>query len=113
MSSEFTNVVLLLLRPKVLSKILFLADDEMVKVKEPDYELIEANKERLTFFYSSTDGWTPVTYYERLIGRIPNVDAQITDKYDHEFIFKSSHNMGALVADWIQKPNAGKIPKQI
>lgn len=85
---------------------MYMANDEMVKVKEPDYELIDANKERLTLFYSTTDGWTPVTYYERLIGRIPNINAQITDKYDHAFVVKSSHNMGELVADWIQKSKA-------
>ncbi|XP_055313603.1 lipid droplet-associated hydrolase [Sitodiplosis mosellana] len=104
--SEFLESALMYIRPSVLSKIIYMATDEMEKVKEPDYALIEKNKHRLTFFYSTTDGWTPITYYERLIGRIPEINAQLTDKYDHAFVLKSSANMGALVAEWIQQHSA-------
>lgn len=97
---------LMYVRPTVLSKIIYMATDEMDKVKEPDYALIEKNKNRLTFFYSTTDGWTPITYYERLIGRVPGIDAQVTDKHDHAFVLKSSANMGALVAEWIKRDSA-------
>lgn len=100
---EYTDVTLTLIRPDVLSKIMFMADDEMKYVLEADYNTIEENKNRLTFFYSFTDGWTPVTYYERLISRIPNVNAQITDKFDHAFTLKTSHNMAALLSQWIQQ----------
>lgn len=94
---------LMYIRPSVLSKIVYMADDEMERIKEPDYALIEKNKNRLTFLYSTTDGWTPITYYERLISRIPEVKAQITDKFEHAFVLKSSHNMGALVSEWIHQ----------
>lgn len=95
-------MALMYIRPSVLSKIVYLADDEMKIVTEPEYGLIEKNQHRLTFFYSITDGWTPMNY-ERLISRIPNIKAQITDKYDHAFVLRSSTNMGALVAEWIQQ----------
>lgn len=85
-----------------------MADDEMEKIKEPDYGLIEENKEQLTFFYSTTDGWTPITYYERLISRIPEIKAEITDQFDHAFVLKSSKDMGELVAKWIQRRKYAK-----
>lgn len=97
------------IRPSVISKIIYMADDEMEKVMEPDYSLIEKNKERLTFFYSTTDGWTPITHYERLLSRIPDAKAQITDKFDHSFVIKSSYNMSALLAEWIQQNNARNV----
>lgn len=82
-----------------------MADDEMQKVKEPDYALIEKNKHRLTLVYSLTDGWTPITFYEHMVARIEGIKALITDKYDHAFVLESSHNMGALVAEWIEQKN--------
>lgn len=91
------------IRPSVISKIVCMADDEMDKVNAPDYGLIEKNKHRLTFFYSTTDGWTPITYYERLIEKIPNVNAQVSDKFDHAFVLRTSYDMGALLAKWIQQ----------
>lgn len=104
--SEFMETILMHIRPSVLSKIVYMATDEMETVKEPDYAIIEKNIKRLTFLYSTTDGWTPITYFERLTGRFPGINAQITDKHDHAFVLKSSINMGALVAEWIQKNNA-------
>ncbi|XP_031640869.1 lipid droplet-associated hydrolase [Contarinia nasturtii] len=101
--SELITNTLTVIRPSVLSKIVHLANDEMEKVKEPDYALIKENKNRLMFYYSLTDNWTPVTYYERLIGSIEGLEAQISDKHDHAFVLKSSHDMAALVAEWIQK----------
>lgn len=101
--SELKNAVLIFVRPSVLSKIIFLADDEMKKVLKPDYALIEQNKNRLTFLYSKSDGWTPISYYERLVNRIPDINAQLTDKYDHAFVLKSSHKVGVLISEWIQK----------
>lgn len=100
---EFIETALMYVRPNVLSKIICMADDEMEKVKEPDYALIDKNKHRLKILYSTTDGWTPITYYERLIGRIPDINAEITDKFDHAFVLKSSHKMGAVVSEWIQQ----------
>lgn len=101
--SEFMSSILMYIRPGVISKIICMADDEMDKVRAPDYGLIEKNKHRLTFFYSTTDEWTPITYYERLIERIPDVKAQVSSEYDHAFVLKSSHEMGALLAEWIKQ----------
>lgn len=103
MPRELAEFALMYIRPSVISKIIYMADDEMEKVHEPNYALMEKNKERLTFYYSTTDGWAPVTHYERLVSRIPGVKAQITDKFDHSFVIKSSYEMGALLGEWIQE----------
>lgn len=102
---ELKNAALMHLRPSVLSKIIYMADDEMETVKDPDYFVIEKNKDRLIFLYSTTDGWTPITYYERLISKIPDVNVQITDKYEHAFVLKSSHEIAVVVSRWIQSCN--------
>lgn len=99
---ELEYAALMQIRPSVLSKIIYMADDEMEIVKEPDYSLIEKNKDRLVFLYSTTDGWTPIEYYERLISKIPDVNVQITDKYEHAFVLNSSHEVATLISKWIQ-----------
>lgn len=78
-----------------------MADHEMDEVVDVDYDHIARNRQRLTFFYSSRDGWTPKEYYHRLVERVPNVKAQLTDEYDHAFVLRSSEAMGNLVAGWI------------
>lgn len=105
-SFEFLECARTFILPSVLSKIVHMASDEMEHVKQPDYTIIEKNKSRLTFFYSTTDNWTPITYYERLIQRFPDINALLTDKHDHAFVLKSSTSMGALVAEWIQQNSA-------
>lgn len=100
---EFTPCALMYIKPSVLTKIIYLADDEMEKVVEPDYSLIEKNQKRLTFFYSTTDGWTPITYYERLKSRLPNVVAHLTSELDHSFVLKHSNEMAVKLAEWIQQ----------
>lgn len=75
----------------------------MERIKEPDYALIKQNEHRLTFFYSTLDGWVPVTYYERLVEKFPNVKAQLTDKFTHSFVMQTSCEMGALLGEWIQQ----------
>lgn len=80
-----------------------MAEDEMEKVLAPDYQIIERNKHRLTFIYSVTDKWAPVTYYERLTARFPDIDAQVNDEFKHAFVINSSHEMAALISNKIQE----------
>lgn len=100
---EFIPWILMVIRPSVMSKLVHMSDDEMEKLKEPDYATMKQNEKRLTFFYSTTDGWAPITHYERLISQMPDVKAQVTDKFDHSFVIKSSCEMGALLGEWIQQ----------
>lgn len=93
----------MVLRPTVMSKLVHMSDEEMEKLKEPDYDLMKQNEKRLTFFYSTTDGWAPLTHYERLVTEMPNAKAQATDKFEHTFVKKSSCEMGFLLGEWIQQ----------
>lgn len=82
-----------------------MTDDEMEKLQALDYALIKQNASRLTFFYSSLDGWAPTSHYERLIKNVPNIDAKSTDIFEHSFVSKSSREMGVLLGEWIQQRN--------
>lgn len=98
---DFISPVLTHFRPTVLSKIVFMAEDEMKTVQAPDYKTIEKNKQRITFIYSLTDKWAPVTYYERLVARFPDIDAQVSDEFKHAFVINTSHEMAALISNRI------------
>lgn len=92
------NTAYIHFKPNVLSKIIYLASDEMVHVQAPAYDIIEQNKQRLSFVYSITDQWAPVTYYERLVARFPAIDATITDEFTHAFVLSASPDVAAFIA---------------
>ncbi|XP_055640355.1 lipid droplet-associated hydrolase [Toxorhynchites rutilus septentrionalis] len=90
--------------PSVIDKVWFMALDEMEKVRELDSDIILQNKDRLKFYYGTTDGWVPVKYCNELKSRIHGVDAEIcTRKIDHAFVLRSSEQMGFMVSEWILK----------
>lgn len=100
---EFIPWIAMLIRPSVFSKLIYMSDDEMVKVKDADDALLKQNEHRLTFIYSTTDGWAPIQHFKRLVSLIPNAKAHITDKIEHSFVKESSCEMGAIVGKWIQQ----------
>lgn len=103
---------LILVRPRVLSKIVFLADCELEEVLEADYTTIEKNKERLRIIYSSSDGWTPATYHQRLCARIPDIKAHMADRFDHTFTLKSNYSeLAKCLVPWIQSPQDFPVEK--
>lgn len=81
-----------------------MADQEMVRVREIDIDIIARNKHRIKIYYGAIDGWTPLTYYNQLKERIPDVDASVDDRQiNHAFVLRSSVEMGIIVAEWISK----------
>lgn len=91
-------------KPSVLEKVIFLAKDEMAKVRDLDKDVVRENINLLKFYYGSRDGWAPVKYYKDLKRDIPNVDATVdTHNIEHAFVLRSSTKMGALVANWIME----------
>lgn len=106
---ELVPHILMIGRPSVMNKIVYMADDEMKKLNAPDYDLIEQNADRLTFFYSTLDGWTPKSYYDRLMKNLPNINVKVTDKFAHSFVINSSYEMGALLGEWIQQQNIVRV----
>lgn len=100
----FIGTTLKYIRPSILKKIVFMADEEMTRVREADDKIIERNKHRIKFYYGAIDGWTPTEYCEELKKRIPNVDATIDNRQiNHAFVLRSSNEMGSIVADWIKE----------
>lgn len=99
---HFTGTALKYSRPSVLQKIVYLADEEMERVVEPDYEVLKENQHILKLYYGTTDGWTPVNYCHRLQERINGLDAEVDIyKFAHAFVLRSSVEMGKLVGGWI------------
>lgn len=101
---HFVGTALKYSRPSVLHKIVYLADEEMKQVIEPDYEVLKANVHRLKLYYGSSDGWSPVSYCHRLCDKVPGLDASVDIyKYAHAFVLRSSVEMGKLVGGWISQ----------
>ncbi|ALC42990.1 CG9186 [Drosophila busckii] len=91
-------------RPSVAEKVVFLADDEMARVRGLQRELIEQHLPLLKFYYGTTDGWVPVAYYEELMRLFPQADAQLDTKgIDHAFVLRSSKPMALIVSNMIQQ----------
>lgn len=102
--NHFIGTALKYSKPCVMEKVVFLAKDEMAKVRGLDREIVRENVGILKFYYGSRDGWVPVKYFEDLKRDIPNVDATVDkNNIEHAFVLRSSVQMGAIVANWIME----------
>ncbi|XP_030386262.1 lipid droplet-associated hydrolase [Scaptodrosophila lebanonensis] len=101
---QFVGTALKYSKASVAEKVVFLADDEMSRVRGLQREIIEDNLHLLKFYYGTTDGWVPVSYYEQLKRLFPNVDAQLdTQRIDHAFVLRHSRPMAEIVSGMIQQ----------
>lgn len=100
---HLTNV-LNYIRPTVCEKVVFLAEDEMARVRSLPKEIIKDNLTLLKLYYGTTDGWVPVKYYNQLKEQFPNIDAELdTKKIDHSFVLRSSKQLGDIIGDMIME----------
>ncbi|EDW92818.1 lipid droplet-associated hydrolase [Drosophila yakuba] len=105
---QFLGTALKYSKPSVAEKVVFLADDEMARVRGIQREIVEQNLDILKFYYGTTDGWVPVSYYEQLKKDYPKVDAQLdTKKIAHAFVLRHSKPMAVIVRDMIQQHRRG------
>lgn len=105
---HFLGTALKYSKPSVAEKVVFLADDEMARVRGLQREIVEQNLDILKFYYGTTDGWVPVSYYEQLKKDFPKVDAQLdTQKIAHAFVLRHSKAMAGIVRDMIQQHRRG------
>ncbi|XP_039489332.1 lipid droplet-associated hydrolase [Drosophila santomea] len=105
---QFLGTALKYSKPSVAEKVVFLADDEMARVRGIQREIVEQNLDILKFYYGTTDGWVPVSYYEQLKKDYPKVDAQLdTKKIAHAFVLRHSKPMAVIVKDMIQQHRRG------
>ena len=99
-----TSAILQLLQPPILRKVFALAKQEMTVVKELDADLVTQHKEKLWFYYGSKDGWVPVSYYQNMRARFPDVDMQLCKRgIYHSFVLKNSNDMGQLLGNVISE----------
>lgn len=101
---QYVGTTIKYLRLSILENIIFLADDELKRVRQIDLVTIASNKDRLKLYYGATDGWTPAKYLVELKQQIPGLDAEM-DIYGirHAFVLMNSVKMGHLVSGWIEE----------
>lgn len=105
---QFLGTALKYSKPSVAEKVVFLADDAMARVRGIQREIVEQNLDLLKFYYGTTDGWVPISYYDQLKKDYPKVDAQLdTKKIDHAFVLRHSQPMAVIVRDMIQQHRRG------
>ena len=76
----------------------------MEHIQALDEALVEANLERLSFYYGRTDGWVPLEHYERMLKRFPTADVTLCPpEIPHAFVLGHSDAVAQLVAASLRK----------
>ncbi|EDW69380.1 lipid droplet-associated hydrolase [Drosophila virilis] len=102
--NHYIGTALKYTKPSVAEKVVFLADDEMGRVRGLQRDLVEEHLHLLKFYYGTTDGWVPVSYYNQLKLDFPQVDAQLDSKgIAHAFVLRHSKPMASIVSKMIQQ----------
>ncbi|CAG9857015.1 unnamed protein product [Phyllotreta striolata] len=89
-----------LIKPGVLRRVFFLAYEEMDLVLQRNDRSIRNNIDKIKLLYGRSDGWTPLSYYERIKKDHPGIDADLTT-FNHAFVLNASLEVADLVCDWI------------
>ncbi|KAF6200196.1 hypothetical protein GE061_006498 [Apolygus lucorum] len=83
----------------VVGQAVYLAKDEMVKVKERDDDVLERIGTKTFAYYSQKDGWSPLEHYENLRKRHRNIRAVVVNRsVEHAFMVHHSALMAEEVA---------------
>lgn len=93
-----------MLDPRALRKIINLAKEEMKYVKEADHETISKHADKLWLYYGASDGWAPVKYYNNMMSRHPDLNAQLCRRgFQHSFVLKDDVDLGHIIGDLINE----------
>uniref|UniRef100_A0A7M5VE20 Lipid droplet-associated hydrolase n=2 Tax=Clytia hemisphaerica TaxID=252671 RepID=A0A7M5VE20_9CNID len=66
--------------------------------------VIETFSERLTFYYGASDLWTPLSFYEEMKTRFPDIDIRLDGKgIDHAFVLSHSTLVAPIVGEILQE----------
>ncbi|XP_011183123.2 lipid droplet-associated hydrolase [Zeugodacus cucurbitae] len=88
----------------VMEKVIFLAKDEMARVRDLDQSLVEKHLPLLKLYYGTTDGWVPVEYYNEICCKFPDIDAELDkESIDHAFVLRNSDTMARIVCNMIKE----------
>lgn len=87
-------------KPGVLKRVFFLAYEEMDQVLQRNDRSIRDNLNKIKMFYGEHDGWTPISYYEKIKKDFPGIDVKLSH-LNHAFVLNASSAVGDIVCDWI------------
>ncbi|KAF9794994.1 hypothetical protein SFRURICE_011125 [Spodoptera frugiperda] len=99
--SHYTEYIFKFLNPNVGEKVLFLAYNEMDRVKSLNFEAINKIKHLTNVIYSKSDNWAPISYMEDLYKYQPELTMKEVD-IDHAFVLKSSERTAEMVMQFIK-----------
>ncbi|KAF7995938.1 hypothetical protein HCN44_007045 [Aphidius gifuensis] len=103
-TSESVDPVLHLLNPLVLNRVFKLAIEELKTVREINHNVIEKYPKKLFLYYGASDGWTPITYYERFKNKFPSVDVELCSRgFRHAFVLTDAKGVGLMIGNMINK----------
>ncbi|KAK0167933.1 hypothetical protein PV327_001784 [Microctonus hyperodae] len=103
-TNKSVKPTLQLLKAPVLKRVFDLAKDEMILVRELNYEIVSKYADKLWIYYGATDGWTPGIYYDELKAKYPNINAQICKRgFRHAFVLSNDDQVGKMVGDIINE----------
>ncbi|KAL0131786.1 hypothetical protein PUN28_002971 [Cardiocondyla obscurior] len=93
-----------MLNARVLRRVINLAKEEMISVREADHEIISQHANKLWLYYGATDGWVPVKYYKNIMSKHPDLNAQLCQRgFQHSFVLKDDVEMGNIIADLLNE----------
>ncbi|CAH0563452.1 unnamed protein product [Brassicogethes aeneus] len=94
-----------LINPELLSRVFSLAMEEMDEVRERNNEAIRNNVGKIRFLYGATDGWAPEKYYNKIVGDVVGVKAELSRGFNHAFVLRQSIPVAETVCNYIQSNN--------
>ncbi|GFG30462.1 hypothetical protein Cfor_09305 [Coptotermes formosanus] len=93
-----------LMNPTVLGNVMFLALEEMDKVKELDDKSVRDASDLLFLYYGTTDGWVPLQYWKDMAQNHPEIKCMVCEKgIDHAFVLRYNNEMADILSDLIQE----------
>ncbi len=97
-----------LLDPDVTRQCLYMGYTEQMTIRELDVDAVRRHASKMRFYYGTSDGWCPLSFYERLKASVPELDAVVCSRgFEHAFVLKSSKDKGNIIAEWMR--NDGQL----
>ena len=98
------NAALNLFNPTCTHNYMYLADHELKQVRDPDYQFIHDNIEKIVLYYGVKDHWCPVSYFDEMKALFPDGDIHLCQRnFEHAFVLRHSKEMAPIVWDWVAK----------
>ena len=98
------DAILIQISPVIFRNMFDLVFDELSILTSLDKECILRHKDRLVFYYGTTDAWCPVHFYDELLSRCPGVSAYVCkNSLEHGFMLRQGKITAEVCAKIIMK----------